>query len=178
MTWDGVRGPKAASYKGRPVVAYPDPLRTDYIDLVGTMTAALTARIDTPEYHARTLAMEAVYWALGIHDPDYVKKYGEQDAVRKDLLAKSAWAVLSFRAVAADDPGLGAAERAAGGRLTDPRRYFFDVFQWGKEIHDPDDLRIMYVEMLERRTLYVAGNTVLMQRAGGSWTIDRSMPTS
>jgi hypothetical protein len=35
------------------------------------------------------------------------------------------------------------------------------------------------VEILERRSFYVAGSTVLMcHGAGGSWKIDRSMPTS
>ena len=179
MPWDGVRGPKTAEFEGRTVVAYPDPLRTDYIDLVGTMTAALTSRIDTPEYHARALAMEAVYWALGIHDPDFVRKYGEKEAVPKVLRAKSAWAVLSFRSVAGDDAELAAAEKAAGTRLMGERRYFFDVFRWGKEIPDPGDMHTVFVEILERRSFYVAGSTVLMRHAaGGSWKIDRSMPTS
>ena len=70
MPWDGVSGPRAATFQGRPVAAYTDITRVDYIDLVGTMTAALTSRIDTDEYLARILAMEAVYWGLGIHDPD------------------------------------------------------------------------------------------------------------
>ena len=78
MPWDGVRGPRLTSSEGKPVVAYPNPNRTDYIDLVGTMTAALTSRIDAPEYKARILAMEAVYWALGIHDPEFV------DALRRE----------------------------------------------------------------------------------------------
>jgi len=143
------------------------------------MTAALTSRIDTPEYHARALAMEAVYWALGIHDPDFVRKYGEKEAVPKVLRAKSAWAVLSFRAVAGDDAELAAAEKAAGTRLMGERRYFFDVFRWGKEIPDPGDMHTVFVEILERRSFYVAGSTVLMRHAaGGSWKIDRSMPTS
>jgi hypothetical protein len=179
MPWDGVRGPKAARFQGKSVVAYPNPVRVDYIDLAGTMTAALTARIDTPEYHARALAMEAVYWALGIHDPDFIATYGEKEAVKKVILAKAAWAVLSFRAVAADDPDLAAAVADAGIELTGDRRYYFDVFRWGREIPDPDDMHTVFVENLEQRALYVAGNIVLMRPAGGSlWTIDRSMPTS
>ena len=83
MPWDGVRGPRLVTSKGKPVVAYPDPNRTDYIDIVGTMTALLTSRIDTPEYQARVMAMQAVYWALGIHDPEFVKRHGEQEAVYK-----------------------------------------------------------------------------------------------
>ena len=70
MPWDGVHGPRPATFQGRQVAAYADITRVDYIDLVGTMTAALTSRIDTDEYLARILAMEAVYWGLGIHDPD------------------------------------------------------------------------------------------------------------
>ena len=70
MPWDGVRGPRSATFQGRQVAAYADIMRVDYIDMVGTMTAALTSRIDTDEYLARILAMEAVYWGLGIHDPD------------------------------------------------------------------------------------------------------------
>jgi hypothetical protein len=178
MPWDGVHGPRAASFEGRPVVAYTDATRTDYIDMLGTMTAALTARIDTPEYQARILAMEAVYWALGIHDPDFVAKYGEPEAVYKVLQAKAAWAVLSFRAIEAVDPGLAAAERAAGIRLKDPRRYSFEIYRWGKEIPDPGDMRILFLEVLEQASAYVSGNTVLLRRAGGSWTIDQSMPTS
>ena len=64
MPWDGVRGPRATIFQERPVAAYTDATRVDYIDLIGTMTAALTARIDTDEYLARILAMEAVYWGL------------------------------------------------------------------------------------------------------------------
>jgi hypothetical protein len=41
MPWDGVHGPRATTFQDRPVAAYPNAFRTDYIDLVGTMTAAL-----------------------------------------------------------------------------------------------------------------------------------------
>jgi hypothetical protein len=178
LPWDGVTGPQAASFDGRPVAAYRNPLRVDYIDLAGTMTASLTSRIDTPEYHARALAMEAVYWALGIRDPDFIARYGASAAVPKVLQAKAAWAVLSFRVLEAEDPALSAAEEAAGARLAKGRRYGFEVYRWGKEIPDPKDQRFVFVEMLERATAYVAGTTVLMRRATGSWSIDRSMPTS
>ena len=55
---------------GKPMVAYPNPYRTDYIDLVGTMTAHLTSRIDAPEYKARIMAMQAVYWAWASTTPN------------------------------------------------------------------------------------------------------------
>jgi hypothetical protein len=177
MPWDGVRGPRATTFNGRPVAAYTDARRTDYIDLLGTMTAALTAQIDTAEYQTRILAMEAVYWGLGIHDPDFVKQYGDKDAVNKVLRAKAAWAVLSFRAVKSDEPGLAAAEQATGVRLAGPRRYFFHVYRWGKQIADPDDMRVVFMEMLEQGIAYVSGNTVLLRHDDGPWTTDRSMPT-
>ena len=170
MPWDGVRGPRLATFQGRPVAAYADIMRVDYIDTLGTMTAALTSRIDTDEYLARILAMEAVYWGLGIHDPDITpwNKVVEQ---------KAAWAVLSFRALKAEDSGLAAAEQTTGVKLAGPRRYFFHVYRWGKVTRDPDDMRTVYVDMLEQAFAYVSGNTVLMQRDGGSWTVDQTMPT-
>ena len=38
-------------------------------------------------------------------------------------------------------------------------------------------MRIVYVDMLEQAFAYVSGNTVLMQREGGAWTVDQTMPT-
>jgi hypothetical protein len=177
MPWDGVHGPRAATFQGLPVAAYPNAFRTDYIDLVGTMTAALTSRIDLAEYQARTLAMEAVYWALGIHDPEFVQKYGEKEAVYKVLRAKAAWAVLSFRTTHSADADLAAAERATGTQLSGQRRYAFHIYRWGREIPDPENLQIVYLEMLEQAFAYVSDNTVLLRHDGGSWTTDRSMPT-
>ena len=158
------------------MAAYTDARRVDYIDLLGTMTAALTSQIDTAEFQTRILAMEAVYWALGIHDPDFVKQ-DEKEAVSKVLRAKAKWAVLSFRAVTSDDPGLASAEQATGLTLAGPRRYFFHVYRWGEEIPDPDDMRILFIAMQEQVIAYVSGNTVLLRRDDGSWTTDNSMPT-
>ncbi len=115
------------------MVAYADGNRVDYIDMVGTMTAALTSRIDTPEFQARTMAMQAVYWALGIHDPDFVARFGKPAATYKVLQAKAAWAVLSFQVVQPDNPGLQAAEKATAQQLAGPRRYALHVYRWGKE---------------------------------------------
>jgi hypothetical protein len=178
MPWDGVRGPHATVFEGRPVAAYTDARRVDYIDLAGTMTAALTSRIDTEEYQARILAMESIYWALGIHDPDFVKKYGEKDAVYKVLQAKAEWAVLSFRVVSPADADLAAAERAAGAPLGGSRRYFFDVYRWGEEILDPADMRTVFIEMRARVSAYTDGGTVLLRHDDGPWATDKSMPTS
>ncbi len=117
------------------------------------MTAALTSRVDTPEYQARIMAMQAVYWALGIHDPDFVARFGKPAATYKVLQAKAAWAVLSFQVVRADDPGLQAAEKAAAQQLAGPRRYAINVYRWGKETPDPLDIHISLVEVLEQARL-------------------------
>ena len=170
MPWDGVPGPRLATFQGHEVAAYTDIMRVDYIDKVGTMTAALTSRIDTDEYLARILAMEAVYWGLGIHDPDITPW-------NKVVEAKAAWAVLSFRTTKSEDSGLAAAELATGVKLAGPRRYFFHVYRWGGVSKDPDDMRIVFVDMLEQAFAYVSGNTVLIQRDGGAWRVDQSMPT-
>jgi hypothetical protein len=168
MPWDGVRGPSMRKVGGRWMAAYTDAIRTDYIDLLGTMTAALTARIDTAEYQARIMAMEAVYWALGIHDTL---------PLNETLRAKADWAVLSFRHAAADETELAEAERVTRGRLSGSPRYRFHVYRWGKQIPDPDDMRIVLVEMREQVILYVDGSTVLLRRETGPWTIGTSLPT-
>jgi len=177
MPWDGVRGPSLRTVDGRVVAAYSDENRVDYVDLVGKMTSALTSRIDITEYEARTLAMEAVYWSLGIHDPDYFRHEEAKTAVAKILRAKAAWAVLSFRAVSTDHPDIVAAEEATGVTLPGPRRYRFHVYRWGAQSPDPDDLRIVFVDVLEQVIACVSENTVLLRRDNGEWGADTSMPT-
>ena len=114
---------------------------------------------------------------LGIHDPDFFKHEDPATAVPKILRAKAAWAVLSFRLAAADDPDLAAAEKAAGVTLAGPRRYRFEVYRWGEQSHDPDDIRIVLVAVLEQASAFVSGNTVLLRRDNGAWEADTSMPT-
>lgn len=169
MSWDGVRGPERRQIGDRVVVAYSDVLYVDYIDRPGTMTAALTARIDAAEYKARVLAMAAVYWSLGIQP-----RSGE--TVNDLLRAKSAWAVLSFRPVAPDDTALAVAAAAAQGRLEDVRCYAVSIYRWGTQASDPDDFRIMLVEVLEEVELFTDGRTVLLNRRG-TWRLDNSIPT-
>jgi hypothetical protein len=190
MPWDGVRGPSVRTVDGRKVAAYRDAFRVDYLDTPGTMTAALTSRIDFDEYTARVMAMSRVYWSLGIHDPEIERKHrdsrdpetGEPDGHEKALIeimrAKSSWAVRSFRPVAARDAALAAAERATRVRLNGPKRYRFEVFRWGEQTTDPQDIRVVLVEMLETALVFVDGDTVLIRRDEGPWTHDRSIPTS
>jgi hypothetical protein len=100
-----VPGPQHRQIGDRIVVAYRNILYVDYIDMPGTMTAALTARIDATEYKARILALSAVYWILGIRP-------GPGKTVNDLLRQKSVWAVLSFRHVAPEDAALQAAAAA------------------------------------------------------------------
>jgi hypothetical protein len=174
MPWDGVRGPKLQQIGNRTVAAYTDIERVDYIDLPGTMTAALTSRVDSEEYKTRTLAMQAVYWAVGIHDPDFAH-YGDK-AVPKILLAKASWAVLSFKQVPAGDPDLRVAEQQAGVSLGGSKLYFFHIFKWGDQSPDPGNLRTVFVEVGEQVLAFVSGPTVLIKREGGTWMVDRSVP--
>jgi hypothetical protein len=177
--WDGVRGPQARTIEGQRYAAYMDAWRTDYIDLVGTMTAALTSQIDLAEYKARILAMEAVYWGLGIHDsnPEYSGDKRRTEP-QKVLAAKAKWAVLSFRTVAANDPGLAEAQAAAGSRLSGSKFYFFHIYRWdGPEMADPHNLQMVLVKMAEEVTAYIAGTDALLKCEGQQWKIDTSMPT-
>lgn len=190
MPWDGVRGPTVRRINGRQVAAYQDAMRVDYLDLPGTMTAALTSRIDFDEYTARVMAMSRVYWSLGIHDPEIERRFhgsvdpvtklpdGHKKAMIEIMRLKSAWAVRSFAPVGAGDAGLAAAETAAGARLAGPRRFRFEVFRWGKQTTDPKDMRVMLVEMLETAVVYVGGDTVLIRRDEGPWKHEPSIPTS
>lgn len=193
MPWDGIRGPTLKKVGDRTLVAYPDAMRADYLDVLGTMTAALTARVDFAEYKARVMAMSAVYWALDIHDPEIFKEHpGHHElAMIAIMRAKSSWAVRSFQAVGPKDAelvaaikvaaprksGPGEAEKASRARFTGPNRFRFEVFRWGKQIPDPDNLQMVLVEMLESAVAYVDGSSVLIRRDNGPWTLDTSMST-
>lgn len=178
MPWDGVRGPSVRKEKGRDVALYTNAIRADYLDLMGTMTAALTARIDQQEYQTRVMAMSAVYWGLGIHDPVIIAKAPTERRGLIDVVAeKSKWAVRSFKDVTAGDGELKAAEQAAQATLAGPRLYRFEVYRWGEQYQDPHDLQMVYVEMLEQVVAYSDGKSALLKRGTGPWTLDNSMPT-
>ncbi len=124
------------------------------------------------------MAMQAVYWALGIHDPEFVERFGKPMATYKMLQAKAAWAVLSFRTLE------GGRCRRAGRR--DRRRATRSPargatrsrsIDGARRPPDPTDMHTVLVEMLEQAQAYVSGNTVLIQRENGPWVLDQSMPT-
>lgn len=182
MPWDGVRGPdlKFRVISGQRHAVYTDAWRTDYIELAGTMTAALTSQIDLAEYKARILAMEAVYWGLGIQDTEF-KDGVDLTATEKILSAKAKWAVLSFRNVVESDKdamvAAAAASSAASWQVNGPKLYFFHVYRWeGKEFTDPSDIRKVLVKVVEEATAYVSGTDILIKREGQPWKLDTSMP--
>ena len=169
MSWDGVPGPQRRQIGDRTGVAYRNVLFVDYIDLPGTMTAALTARIDAADYKARILAMAALYWSLGIRS-----RPGE--TVNDLLRAKSAWAVLSFRLAAPEDGALAAAAAAVQGSLEGPHRYAINIYRWGAHAPDPADFKIMLVDVLEEVQAFTDGRVVFLKR-GGTWRLDNLIPT-
>ena len=193
MPWDGVTGPKLSESQSN-VAIYTDIFHTDYIDLQGKMTAALTAKITPEEYKARVLAMETVYWNLGIHgersqrichvappssSPKKVKLVSNQEEVNMILRCKAAWAVLNFNVVSSKDSGLTVAQQEAGVKLLGDSIFHFHVFRWNPE--NPEtvlpDFRKVAVEMLERASFYVVGNQVLMQRNKSPWTVGIGLPS-
>jgi hypothetical protein len=176
LPWDGVRGPEVVEQDGRRLARYPDMDHTDYLETADRFTAALTAKVDYPEYAARVLAMADVYWALGIDNAEYFRKYKPRAKALDELqFAKSQWAVLSFRAVAdGGDEELREAEAATGITLYGPHRYRFHVYRWGPSETDPDDFRKVLVEMHDEVSLYVDLLNVLVRREGATWTAQRS----
>jgi hypothetical protein len=195
LPWDGVRGPRLTELEGRSFVVYPDINRVDYLTNPDTMTAALLSRIDLDETKARVLAMAALYWSLGIRDPEpdpaaaapkpeptvvepgFVPK-PERRSVVDTLRAKAGWAVLSFRRVVEGDTELKAAEDATTAKLAGERRYRLHVFRPGPERPHPTDLLSVLVEPREQVVAYVGQGQVLMRREDGAWQRDTSIPTS
>jgi hypothetical protein len=180
LPWDGVNGPHVVERDGARMVRYADIDRVDYIGVSETMTAALLSTIDLAETTARVLAMEAVYWALGVRDPEVVARFAGTDVnpVMKILEAKAAWGVISFRALRTEEVELAQAEQSAGRPLGPGRRYRFHVYRPGEQVADPSDIRHVLVAIAEEGIAYVGGTAVLLKRGGGPWTRDSSMPTS
>lgn len=173
--WDGVRGPQIVRRGAKEWVRYPNINHVDYTTLGGKMTALLTSRVDLKEYAARVLAMAAVYRALGVRYEDQLRGQTgderERRAANRLQLAKSEWAVVSFRkpdgAHAADE--LRDAEQQAGAKLRAGETYRFHVYRHGQEVGDEQGPRHVLVEMLEQAILYTDGANVLRRVEGGKW---------
>lgn len=172
MPWDGVPGPKRRKQGDRDVVVYQDMEHVDYIDIQGTMTAFLTARTSPAEYKARTLAMAAVYWSLGIQNGEELRP----DNYKRLMRQKADWALYSFRAVAADESDLRNIESQAKHKFSGTQIFRFEMYRWGEHREDPASPKIVTVEILEEVTAYSDGKSVI-RRIGNTWEADVSIPT-
>lgn len=175
MPWDGINGPKIVEREGKRYARYRNIDRADYITMPGTMTVALLGQIDLEETKARVMAMETVYWALGIHDPEIAGEHEGYRAAVEVLTAKSGWAVTSFRKVTSGDAALAAAEQAAGGKL-EGRVYAFHLYEPVEEIADPTDQNYVLLTMKNEVTAFAGGGAAILRREGGNWTLDTSLP--
>ncbi|MCY3011138.1 MAG: hypothetical protein NTY42_15135 [Planctomycetota bacterium] len=172
MSWDGVPGPQRRTAGNRDVIAYHKMEHVDYIDILGTMTAALTAQTEPEDYKSRILAMAAVYWSLGIQDGDMLLPNNYAALMRK----KSEWAVLSFKLVAANNAVFRTAAAATQHKFDGSYIYYFEIFRWGRESEDPADPKISLVEILEEVIAFSDGKSVI-KKVGNVWESDVSIPT-
>ena len=177
MPWDGVNGPRFVDTAEGRRVSYADINRVDYIVLPGTMTAALLSQIDLDETKRRVMAMETAYWALGIHDPDFAD---EEAPVIEILKAKAAWSAVSVRklADAAGEVGpIASGVRGASAFPTAGHIYRFHLYRPGEELRDPEDLKRVLLTVQEEAIVYACDGMALVQRDGGDWRFDDSLPT-
>jgi hypothetical protein len=182
LPWDGVRGPQVITSEHERYILYQDMSHIDYASRPQTLTAALTRRIDFSEYTARILAMATAYRSLGIRDEDFVAD-AKKSAEAKIISAKAAWSVLSFTKDVSDLSEFAHA-RAVLSSDFDPRStYRIHVCTSGEEtvvrnVTTPSGV-IEFgrrVEINEEAIAYVNGNKVMLQRNGGHWLLDTTMP--
>ena len=92
--------------------------------------------------------------------------------------------LLSFIKDASSAPDFAAAEAATSAGLDPKETYRFHIYRAGNE-QPARDVQTpagtvkfaVQVEVLEEAVLFVSGNKVLIQRNGGPWLLDTSMPT-
>jgi hypothetical protein len=182
LPWDGVRGPQLVQSGPFRYAVYQDMGHVDYITLPNTMTAALTSRVDMAEYTSRILAMAAVYWALGIRDADFLPDE-DRSAVIKIIAAKSEWAVLSFIKDVSSYEDFAEAEATTMAGFDPQKTYRFHIFRSGEETSTRNEQTpagvvnfATRVEVLEEAVVFVSGEKVAIQRNGGPWSLDSTMP--
>jgi hypothetical protein len=135
------------------------------------------------EYTDRILAMAAVYWALGIRDKDFATD-DVRSASTKIIAEKSKWAVLSFTKDASTSPDFVEAEKVTSSGLDPKETYRFHIYRAGNEKTTRDEQTpagtvkfATLVEVLEEAVVFVSGNKAVIQRNGGPWQLDATMPT-
>jgi hypothetical protein len=183
LPWDGVQGPQLVQSGPFRYAVYQDMDHVDYITMPNTMTAALTSKVSMKEYTDRILAMAAVYWALGIRDKDFATD-DVRSASTKIIAEKSKWAVLSFTKDASTSPDFVEAEKVTSSDLDPKETYRFHIYRAGSEKTTRDEQTpagtvkfATLVEVLEEAVVFVSGNKAVIQRNGGPWLLDATMPT-
>lgn len=174
IAWDGVPGPQLVSYQGKKMILHTSFDHTDYIDnaINHKFTAFYTARINAYEYKARVLTMALVYWALGIDNAEYIRRYKDHvKALIHIVDAKAQWAIFSFRKVLPKDPELRIAQRHTSTKLESSPVHRFQVYRHGRQFTDPRDPRKRYVEINEMITLYVDRHKILLKRGEEPWKV-------
>ncbi|MGH3034274.1 MAG: hypothetical protein ACRDON_06910, partial [Gaiellaceae bacterium] len=187
MPWDGIKGPvRIADVPGQPAfVEFTDIDYADYVDqaISKRLTAALTAKIDFPEYSRRVLAMAWIYWALGLRLPRPVGKDGKERSFNRRLqillLEKAEWNVLSFRAIPDGklDGRLQQVIEETRTPLAGEHTYSCELFRHGKDFPSPESFKLRHVEIVEEAHCYVDLVHVYMSRGGGPWEAT-AIPTS
>jgi hypothetical protein len=173
VPWDGVRGPQIV----RPgLIQYPNINQIDYVSLGGKLTAQLTSRIDFREYQTRVIAMSSVYKVIGLKEGDFLSRYhSKEDAMNRLQLAKSRWAVVSFRKLDEATPELQTAQRETQTTLELSNLYRFYLCRYCKQEVDQSDRRKVLVETQDPMIFYVDRTTVLVQYEGGKWWREKTI---
>jgi hypothetical protein len=92
--------------------------------------------------------------------------------------------VLSFTKDASTAPDFAEAEEATSSGLDPKETYRFHIYRAGSEKTTRDEQTpagtvkfATRVEVLEEAVVFVSGNKALIQRNGGPWQLDASMPS-
>jgi hypothetical protein len=127
--------------------------------------------------------MAALYWSLGIRDENFVAD-AKQSAAAKIIAAKASWSVLSFIKGVSALSEFSIVNLARGAGFDAASTYRFHVCRSGKEVpvHNVETPAGVIefgkrVEIVDEAIAYVNGNKVLIQRNGGQWLLDTTMPT-
>ena len=94
------------------------------------------------------------------------------------------WAVLSFTKDASTSPDFVEAETVTSSGLDPKETYRFHIYRAGNEKTTRDEQTPVgtvkfatRVEVLEEAVVFVSGNKAVIQRNGGPWQLDATMPT-
>lgn len=174
IPWDGVEGPRIVSRAGKKMVLYSGFDHTDYIDNARKrkITAFLTSKIHAGEYKSRVLTMALVYWAIGIDNAEYLRRYKDHvKALIHIVDAKAQWSVYSFRKILPTEPELKEAARKTSTKLESSPISRFQIYRYGRQTVDPKNPRKRLVEIDQMFTVYVDRQKILLKRDDEAWKV-------